>query len=74
MSSVQSERASCCQQVNAASKTLHQQNPSVINWECQVTHIILYDCHKKAVVIGVPVVITFVLVSFPKLACYDSML
>ena len=32
------EFAGCCQQGHTSSKTLHQQNPPVLNWRCQLTH------------------------------------
>ena len=40
-SSPYSECAGCRQQGHAGSKTLHQQNPPVLNWRCQLTCIIV---------------------------------
>jgi len=38
-----SECASCCQQGCKGSKTLLQQNPALLNWECWLTRIDLYN-------------------------------
>jgi len=38
-SSPKSECAGCCQQGHACSKTLHQQNPPVLNWRCRLTQV-----------------------------------
>jgi len=36
------------------SKTLHQENPQLLNWRCQLTQIDLYNGHKTVVVVVVP--------------------
>ena len=36
----------------AGSKTLHQQNPPVLNWRCQVIQVELYNGHKTVVGFG----------------------
>ena len=33
----------CRQQEHAGSKTLRQQNPTVLNWRCQLTQVDLYN-------------------------------
>jgi len=33
----------CRQQEHAVSKTLRQQNPTVLNWRCQLTQVDLYN-------------------------------
>ena len=33
----------CCQQGHISSKTLHPQNPPVVNWRCQLTQVDLYS-------------------------------
>jgi len=43
--------AGCCQQGHAGSKTLHQQNPPVLSWRCQLTQGDLYSGHKTVVVL-----------------------
>jgi len=44
----------CHQQGHAGSKTLHQQNPPVLNWRCQLTQVDLYnDCRMVVVVVVV---------------------
>jgi len=53
-SSPKSECASCCQQKHVGSKTLHQQNPPVLNWRCQLMQVDLYyNNHKTEVVMTV---------------------
>ena len=46
------------------SKTLLQQNPPVLNWECQLTQVVLYNGHKMvvAVVVVVHVVVVVAVV------------
>jgi len=39
----------CCQQGHADSKTLHQQNPPVLNWGCPLTQVYLYNGCKTVV-------------------------
>ena len=45
-SSPKSECAGCRQEVRAGSKTLHQQNPPVLNWSCQLAQVNLYNGRK----------------------------
>jgi len=45
-SSSKSERAGYRQQGHAGSKTLHQQNPPVLNWRCRPTQADLYNGRK----------------------------
>jgi len=52
-SSPYSKHADCHQQGHAGSKTLHQQNPPVLNWRCQLTQVDLYDGRKIVVVVVV---------------------
>ena len=47
--------AGCCQQGPASSKTLHQQNPPVLNWRCQLTQVDLYNGRKMVVMVVVVV-------------------
>jgi len=42
---------SSCQQVHASSKTLHKQNPPVLNWRCWLTQVDLYNGRKTVVVV-----------------------
>ena len=53
VSSPESEFASCHQQGHAGSETLLQQNPPVLNWECQLMQFVLHNGHKKMVVVAV---------------------
>ena len=39
------------EQGHAGSKTLHQQNPPVLNQRCQLTKVDLYNGHKTVVVV-----------------------
>ena len=39
------------QQGHAGSKTLHQQNPRVLNWRCQLTQVDLYNGRKTVVAV-----------------------
>ena len=39
----------CRQREHAGSKTLHQQNPPVLNWRCRLTHADLYNGRKTRV-------------------------
>ena len=39
------------QQGHAGSKTLYQQNPPVLNWRCQLTHVDLYDVRQTVGVV-----------------------
>jgi len=48
-SSPESECAGCRQQRHAGSKTLHQQNPPVLNWRCRLTHDDVYSGRRTAV-------------------------
>jgi len=48
-SSPYSERAGCRLQGHAGSKTLHQQNPPVLNWRCRLTQVDLYNGRKTVV-------------------------
>jgi len=41
----------CEQQGHAGSKTLHRQNPPVVNWRCWLTQADLYNGHKTVVVV-----------------------
>jgi len=41
----------CCQQWYADSKTVHQQNPPVINRRCRLTQVDLYNGHITVVVV-----------------------
>ena len=50
-SSPWSECAGCCQQGHAGSKTLHLQNPPVLNWRCQLMQVYLYNGRKMVVVV-----------------------
>ena len=43
--------SSCHQQGHADSKTLHQQNPPILNWRCRLTQVDLYNGHKTVVVV-----------------------
>jgi len=40
-------------QGHAGSKTLHQQNPPVLNWRCRLTQVDLYNDNKTVVVVVV---------------------
>jgi len=40
-------------QGHADSKTVHQQNPPVLNWRCQLMQVDLYNGRKTVVVVGV---------------------
>jgi len=51
-SSAQFECASCHQQRQTGSKTLLQQNPLILNWECWQMQVNLYNKHKMEMVIG----------------------
>jgi len=54
----------CCgQQVHAGSKTLHQENPPVLNWKCRLTQV---DRHngRTAVVVVIVLFCCFVGVYF----------
>jgi len=44
-------RYSCHHQGHAGSKTLLQQNPPVLNWVCQLTHVVLYGSKMVVVVV-----------------------
>jgi len=55
VSSPYSKHADCRQQGHAGSKTLHQQNPPVLNWRCQLTQVDLYDGRKMVVVVVVAI-------------------
>ena len=35
--------AGCRQQGHAGSKTMHKQNPPVLNWRCRLTQVNLYN-------------------------------
>ena len=48
-----SESAGCRQQGHAHSKTLHQQNPPVLNGRCQLMQVDLYNGHKTVAVVVV---------------------
>ena len=48
-SSPYSECTGCRQQGHAGSKTLHQQNPPVLNWRCRLTQVDLYNGRKMVV-------------------------
>jgi len=37
-------------QRHVGSKTVHQQNPPVLNWRCSLTQVDMYNGHKMAVV------------------------
>jgi len=37
-----------------AEKTLHQQNPAVLNWRCRLTQVDLYSSRKTVVVLLSP--------------------
>ena len=37
----------CCWQGHADSKTLHQQNPPVLNWRCRLMQVDLYNGRKR---------------------------
>ena len=52
-SSPESACAGCHRQGHADSKTLHQQNPSVLNWRCQLMQVDLYNGCKTMVVVVV---------------------
>jgi len=57
-SSPQSECVSCRQQGHAGSKTVFQQNSPVLNWGCQLTHVVMYSgCKMVAVVVIVVVIV-----------------
>ena len=47
----------CRQQGHAGSKTLHQQNPPVLNWRCRLTRVDVYNGRKTVVMVVVVVVI-----------------
>jgi len=48
-----SECATCCQQGHACSKTLLQQNPSVLNLgDCRLMQVVLYNGRRMAVVVS----------------------
>jgi len=51
LSSGKSECTSCHQQGHAASKTLVQQNPPVVIWQCCLTHVDLCNGHKMTIVV-----------------------
>jgi len=46
---------SCHQQGHAGSKTLHEQNPPVLNWRCRLTQVDLYNGRKMVLVVVVVV-------------------
>jgi len=46
MSTSHSAMMLCGWQGHADSKTLLQQNPAVLNWECQLTQVVLYNGRK----------------------------
>ena len=48
-SSTQSKCAGCRQQGHVDSKTLHQQNPPVLNWRCRLTQVTCIMAVKRAV-------------------------
>ena len=48
-----SESAGCRQQGHAGSKTLHQQNPPVLNGRCRLMQVDLYNGHKTVAVVVV---------------------
>jgi len=47
---------------HAGSKTLLQQNPPVLNWECLLTQVVLYNGRKMVLVVLVIVVIVVVVI------------
>jgi len=49
--------AGCHQQGHVGSKTLHQQNPPVLDWRCRLTQVDLYNSRKTAIVVVVVVVV-----------------
>ena len=52
-SSPWSECTGCHQQGHAGSKTLHSQNPPVLNWRCRLTQADLHNGRKTVVVVVV---------------------
>jgi len=61
-SSAESECAGCRQQGHVGSKTLHQQNPPVLDWRCiRLTQVHLYNGRRTlaAVVVVISLYITF---------------
>jgi len=51
--------AGCHQQGPLGSKTLHQQNPPVLDWRCRLTQVDLYNSRKTAIVVVVVVVVVY---------------
>jgi len=49
--SIFSECAGCHQQWHAGSDTLHQQNPPVLNWRCQLAQVDLHDGCETVVIV-----------------------
>jgi len=43
--------SACRQQGHAVSKTLHQQNPPVLNWTCWLTQVDPYNGCKAVIVV-----------------------
>ena len=56
------QSTSCHHQGLAASKTLLQQNPLVLNWGYQLTQVVLYNGHKTVVVVVLAVALVVVVV------------
>ena len=50
-SSSKSKCAGCCQQGHVGNKTLHRQNPPVLNWRCWLTQVDLYNGDKMVLVV-----------------------
>jgi len=48
---IQMHSTACCLQGHAGSKTFLQQNPPVVNWECSLRQVVLYNCHRTVVVV-----------------------
>jgi len=66
-----SECAGCSQHGHASSKTLHQQNPPVLNWRCWLMQVDLYNGHKMVVV--VVVVVTYHMLTCSQLGLLGMM-